>query len=78
MHSSVALRAWIVTAGLVLCSSASAEADVDPSLLAGLQARSIGPAGMSGRTADAAAVPDDSNVIYVGASTGGVWRSTVA
>jgi len=53
-------------------------AGVDPALLAGLKARSIGPAGMSGRIAAIAARPDDPDVLYAGAATGGLWRSTNA
>jgi photosystem II stability/assembly factor-like uncharacterized protein len=48
---------------------------VDPGLLAGMTARSIGPAGMSGRVADVVAAPSDPNIVYVGAATGGVWKS---
>lgn len=40
-----------------------------------LKARSIGPAGMSGRIAAIDAVVADPNVIYVGAATGGLWKS---
>ncbi len=40
-----------------------------------LVARSIGPAGMSGRVSDVDVNPDDPTVIFVGAATGGVWRS---
>lgn len=43
---------------------------------AGLRARSIGPATMSGRVASVVARPDDPETIYVGASTGGLWRSS--
>lgn len=50
-------------------------AQIDPELLAGMKARSIGPAGMSGRIADIQAVESDPNIIYVGAATGGVWKS---
>lgn len=50
-------------------------AAVDPALLSGLKARSIGPAGMSGRVAAIDVSPADTNVIYVGAATGGVWKS---
>jgi len=53
-------------------------AAVDPSLLAGLKARSIGPAAMSGRIA-AIAVSESSaanpGIVYVGTATGGVWKS---
>ncbi len=40
-----------------------------------MTARSIGPAGMSGRVSAVAVNPLDPTVIYVGAATGGVWRS---
>ncbi len=50
-------------------------AQLDPSLLAGMQARAIGPAGMSGRVAAIDALVADPDVIYVGAATGGLWRS---
>jgi len=40
-----------------------------------MRAREIGPAGMSGRVADVEVVLSDPNVIYVGSSTGGVFRS---
>ncbi|MDX1997701.1 MAG: hypothetical protein SF066_08260 [Thermoanaerobaculia bacterium] len=60
---------------LALFPSALSAAAVDPTLLAGLKARSIGPAAMSGRVAAIAAVPGDEGTIYVGAATGGVWKS---
>ena len=40
-----------------------------------MTARSIGPAGMSGRVSDVAVDLSDPTVIYVGTATGGVWRS---
>ncbi|MBW8877019.1 MAG: hypothetical protein JF614_18800 [Acidobacteria bacterium] len=49
---------------------------VDPDLLAGLAPRSIGPATMSGRIAAVDAVESNPDVLYVGAATGGVWKST--
>lgn len=42
----------------------------------GLQARAIGPAGMSGRVTDIQAVHEDPRFIYLGAASGGVWKST--
>lgn len=60
---------------LVLSSSPVFAAAVNPGLLAGLEARSIGPAGMSGRVAAIDALPSDPLTIYVGAATGGVWKS---
>jgi len=50
-------------------------AGIDTNLLSGLKARSIGPAGMSGRVAAIDAVESNPDVVYVGAATGGVWKS---
>lgn len=47
----------------------------DPGQLAALEARSLGPAGMSGRITSIDAVGSDPNVIFVGTATGGLWRS---
>ena len=40
-----------------------------------IRGRSIGPAGMSGRVASVDVVTSSPNTIYVGAATGGGWRS---
>ncbi len=62
---------------LILASAAPAAAQgIDAELLAGIKARSIGPAGMSGRTAAVDAVIANPNIIYIGTATGGVWKST--
>ncbi len=65
----------LVVVALALAFTATA-ADIDPDLLAGLKARCIGPAGMSGRIADIQAVEADPDVVWAGAATGGVWKST--
>jgi len=44
-------------------------------LFAAMRGRSIGPAGMSGRVAAVDVDPSDRSRIFVGAATGGVWRS---
>lgn len=49
--------------------------ELEPGHFAALSARSIGPAGMSGRIAAIDAVETDPNIIYVGAATGGLWKS---
>ena len=49
--------------------------DLDPALLAGMKARSIGPAAMSGRIAAIDALASDPNLVFVGAASGGLWRS---
>lgn len=51
-------------------------AQVDMELFSGMKARCIGPAGMSGRVAAVDAVVSNPEIIYVGAATGGVWKST--
>ncbi len=62
-------------AALSLTASLPA-AGVDPALLAGMKARSIGPAAMSGRIAvDRGLGRRPRHRIYVGAATGGVWKS---
>lgn len=48
---------------------------IDPGLLAGLRVRSIGPAGMSGRVTAIDAVASDPSIVWVGAASGGVWKS---
>lgn len=60
---------------LLMTLPAFSQSAIDPSLLAGMKARNIGPAGMSGRIAAIDVVRRDPSVIYVGAATGGVWKS---
>ncbi|WP_236139836.1 VPS10 domain-containing protein [Mongoliitalea daihaiensis] len=51
-------------------------AQVDMSQFAVMKARSIGPAGMSGRITAIDAVDDQPEIIYAGAASGGIWKST--
>ena len=60
---------------LITFSVTTALGQIDGSLLSGMQARSIGPAGMSGRIADIVAVTANPDIIFVGAATGGVWKT---
>ncbi len=55
---------------------ADVHAQPDSTLFRGMTARSIGPTGMSGRIAAIDGVHADPNVIYAGAATGGLWKST--
>jgi photosystem II stability/assembly factor-like uncharacterized protein len=50
-------------------------AEIDSQLFSGLKARSIGPANMSGRIGAIDAAASNPNIIYVGAATGGLWKS---
>jgi photosystem II stability/assembly factor-like uncharacterized protein len=47
-----------------------------PEQLKGLRIRSIGPAAMSGRITALTVDPNNDQIIYAGAASGGVWRST--
>ena len=68
---------WLVgfVAALAMVAAAQ-EVTIDSDTLSGLPIRAIGPAVMGGRVADIAAVHDGSRLtIYVGAASGGVWKS---
>ncbi len=49
---------------------------IEASTVAGLKFRMVGPAKTSGRIADLAVHPDNHNVWYVAAASGGVWKTT--
>lgn len=59
----------------VMLSVGSVSAQVTAADFSFLLGREIGPAGMSGRVTTVDVVLSDPNVVYVGAATGGVWRS---
>ena len=68
----------LAAAACVLAAVPAARAQdvkVDAETFAGLQARAIGPATMSGRIAAVAAVPGDRLTVYAGAAGGGLWKS---
>ena len=61
---------------LPVCSGmANAAPAIDSNTFGGLRARDIGPAKMSGRIAAIDAVATDPITLYVGAASGGVWKS---
>ena len=62
----------VLLASVVVATSARSQSATD---LAGLRFRSIGPASMSGRVIDMDVVESNPYVMYVGAATGGVWRT---
>ena len=51
---------------------------IDQALLHGMNFRSIGPAGMSGRVTAIDVVESNKRIIYVGTSAGSLWKSTNA
>ena len=76
MKQSFNFRIKILLFIFLLLSSSNSFAQFDQDLFSGMKARSIGPAGMSGRIGDIQAVESNPNIIYVGAATGGLWKST--
>ncbi|MCS6904898.1 MAG: hypothetical protein RML72_00745 [Bacteroidia bacterium] len=60
----------------ILVAELKAQPTLDSTFFAQLAPRSIGPAVMSGRVAAIVVDPNNHNLIYVGAATGGVWKST--
>jgi photosystem II stability/assembly factor-like uncharacterized protein len=57
-----------------IISSLSAQ-QLDIEKLKGMKPRAIGPAGMSGRITAIDVVNDQPDIIYIGAASGGVWKS---
>jgi hypothetical protein len=76
--STSALKALAATLAISLTVSGLAYGQVDVSQLGAMKARSIGPNGMSGRIGAIDAVHTNPRIIYVGAATGGLWRSLSA
>ena len=68
------LGAALISLHIAVVSS-PAGAQVDPELFSSMEARSIGPAGMSGRVGAIDAVASDPTIIYAGTATGGLWKS---
>jgi photosystem II stability/assembly factor-like uncharacterized protein len=71
------LSVWIAGTAL-LCASAQAQAPYrfDAATVSGLPARNIGSATMSGRIAALDAVEENGRItVFVGAASGGVWKS---
>jgi photosystem II stability/assembly factor-like uncharacterized protein len=72
----------LAAAGLALAVAAPAQqpaapqgTEIDSNTFAGLEARAIGPAVMSGRIAGIDGVAGETVTLYVGSASGGVWKS---
>ena len=67
----------ILSVTIVAGSARAQEIKFDSDAISGLGARNIGSATMSGRVAAIAAVKEDGRLtVYVGAASGGVWKSS--
>ena len=61
---------------VMLCSLTAQTTKLKSSFFGSMQARHIGPATMSGRIAAIDASIQDWRTVYIGAASGGVWKST--
>lgn len=61
---------------LLIVASPAAAQELDLDKLKAMEARSIGPAGMSGRVTAIEAVHNNPDIIYAGTASGGLWKST--
>ncbi len=64
-----------ITLLLLLFSVTTMSQQIDITKFSDIKPRSIGPAGMSGRITAIDVVNDQPNIMYVGAASGGVWKS---
>ena len=74
----ILVPAFVLARGIVAGAQTPAPATVkvDSETISGLGARNIGSAAMSGRVAAVAAVRDGARLtLYIGAASGGVWKS---
>lgn len=70
------VKIWSFALALALIGMSAANAAMDSRLFEGMHARMIGPATTSGRVAAVDVVNSDTDIIYVGTASGGVWKST--
>lgn len=75
--SGICVSSLLLCAALVIPAPAIAAAQASaPEITANFKFRNIGPAVAGGRVSVVVGIPGDPNVIYVGAASGGVWKST--
>ncbi len=73
-HAAPLSMAFLVALGTAL-GPLPVTAQLEPGMFGDLSARNIGPTGMSGRVGAIDAVDANPDILYVGAATGGVWKS---
>src|SRR6266571_1089530 len=71
----VFVSALVLASGIVVYGQ-NGKARPEETALKNMQWRSIGPAIMGGRIDDFAVVEGNASTFYVGAATGGVWKTT--
>ena len=73
---NVIVRTAMTLLMFVFCVFTILAQKIDVEKLETLRARSIGPAGMSGRVTAIAVVHDQPDIMYIGTASGGLWKST--
>jgi len=68
-------KAFFAVLAVLFCTAGFTQ-KLDMELLKNMKPRNIGPAGMSGRITSIDVVTDSPDIIYAGAASGGVWKST--
>ena len=66
----------ILTSCILLIPFLLASQKLDMDLFEKIEPRSIGPGGMAGRITSIDVVHSQSEIIYVGTASGGLWKST--
>jgi len=72
------LAAGTLALALVPAAAVAQTPQLRPATFSGLEARALGPATTSGRISAMDGVPGDPVTLWVGAASGGVWKSTDA
>jgi len=75
LSSALILSLVIVCSAGVCLAQDKSENKLDDTFVKNLQFRAIGPANMGGRIDDIAVVENNPSTYYVGAATGGVWKT---
>ena len=71
-----ALQSLLASISVAFLAAGAAAQGIPADAFSGLKARSIGPAVTSGRVMSIAVDPANKAVIYVGAASGGLWKTT--
>ncbi|MGA9852981.1 MAG: hypothetical protein WBR15_08635 [Gammaproteobacteria bacterium] len=74
MSCGLVLAAWLAI--LPATPAVADKASSKPDITAGFKFRNIGPAVAGGRVSVVTGIPGNPNIYYVGAASGGVWKSS--
>jgi len=75
MYNQIRTTLGLAAILLIALTHNAMSQQIDMEKLKGIEPRSIGPAGMSGRVTAIDVVTDEPDVIYAGTASGGLWKS---